>query len=227
MTQDRDHALPRVLWTEHFAGGGQGTFRFEVAEVHGQFQLTVRNEYLLNQEWSLPMRNAAECDITLAIENFKTLMWRCGLWYLKALVEFINLKLEAHPVQLKRGPSWLRYSLHLVKESPFDDPELNSPVAVIDRHQSRVLYPDRPKPRTLEWQQEPWAAVFLHDGTLLSCLPETDESYHPLRDVMELVMPFCQGLYVDQADFLGAVHAAYRLQPAAFDYDFLSTWGLN
>lgn len=227
LTQGSDQAMPRLVWSEHFAGGGQGTFRFEVTEAAGQFQLTVRNEYLLNQEWTLPMRNAGEFDIALAAENFKTLMWRCGLWFLRSLVDSVNLRLENAPVEGPQGLRWLRYSLHQVKESPFDDPELNSPIAVIDLHHSPVSLSGKPHLAPTEWIQEPWAAVFLHDGTLLSCLPENEELYYPLRDVMDLVFEFCADCHVDQADFLGRVHAKYKPAAHWLDFDFLKTWGLN
>jgi hypothetical protein len=227
LTQGGNQAMPRLVWSEHFTGGGQGTFRFEVTEAAGQFQLTVRNEYLLNQEWTLPMRNAGEFDIALAAENFKTLMWRCGLWYLRSLVDSVNRRLEQAPVDMGQGLRWLRYSLHQVKESPFDDPELNSPIAVVDQHYSPVIYVDRPRPTHMDWIQEPWAAVFLHDGTLLSCLPENDESYYALLDVLEIAMEFCNGCYIDQADFLGRVHAQYKPDESQLDFSFLSTWGLS
>lgn len=219
MSTDSSQALPRPVYSAQFSGGGQGVYRFEVLDQGGQVQLSVRHVYSIDRPWTAAMRNCRPCDIALAEENFKTLMWRCGVWYLEALLLHLNDKIH-QAAQAAGQPPRLHYSLFAFEDSPFLDPDRHSAIAVVDRQEWRVNRRGELQPRN----NQPWAAVFLHDGSLLSCLPEHEERYYPLRDVVDLVMPFCDGLYIDQADFLGRVHARY--QPAVCDLDlsFLARW---
>lgn len=222
MSAHNDKAL-KLISESHFDGMGQGEIRLQVQRSGDDYLLSAMRECDVDESWDFLMRNGAEVDIDVAYENFKTLLWRSGVWFLEAWINWINSRLNSCRIQRDGQTGWVRYTVHSVESSPFLDPEANSPIAVIDSHFAQALYEDRPRPSNPDWIIEPWAAVFLHDAGCLSCLPETSDQYFFMLDLLPSLVEQSKGIPIDQGDFLGALHAVYR--PPVFQFEFLKDWG--
>lgn len=206
-----------------FDGLGQGMVHLQVKRSGDDYRLLASRDCDVQGEWGFLMRNGAEVDIAVAYENFKTMLWRSGIWFLDAWVKWINARLDNCRVEHGGQPGWVKYSVHAVQVSPFLDPEANSPIAVIDRHFTVSFREGRPRPNNPDWVIEPWAAVFLHDAGCLSCLPETSDQYFFMLDLLPGLMEQAASIPIDQGDFLGRLHTSYK--PSVYQFEFLKSWG--
>lgn len=231
MAKHESKAGGEAIWTEVFDGGGQGGYAIEVVVFpQEQYGLKLFTPIEPDRAWFFPMRNAGEEDIAVAVINLKTMLWRMSGWYLQKFIEHINHILKDKIVDTKTGLASVRYGLHVLADNPFEDPEGHTPVAVIDQYSSGVVeYQDSLGPRryVTEPVQEPWAAVFMHDSTCISLLPEGEDSYFWMLDLLEEVMPFAERLFIDQADYLGLLRQQFTPNIEIHDFDFLQDWGLG
>lgn len=220
-----------TIWKESFDAAGQGYFGLEVAVFpNEEYALRLFTPVEPFKAWAFPMRNAGGEDISVAKANITTMLWRMSGWFLDAFIDHINAKLANKVVDGSNGPVSLRYSLNVLPDNPFEDPEAHTPIAVIDQFSSSVVtYKELGKERQYltEPVQEPWAAVFVHDSTCLSLLSEGEDKYHWMLDLLEEIAPVAESLFVDQADFLGELHRLFKPDPATFQFDFLEEWGLK
>lgn len=215
----------QIIWEKEFDGGGQGVVSMQVLKREGDYYLSVARPFDVEERFEFMMRNAADVDIAVAEANLKTLLWRSGLWFIDAWLRWVNSALENQIIEREEGPGWVRYSCEAVKDSPFDDPELHSPIAVIDCHFSPILYKDKPRSHSTDWIVEPWSAVFLHDVSCISCLPEADDRYFFMVDLMPDLAMQAEGMPIDQGDFLGRLHRSFK--PSEWQFEFLRDWGLS
>ncbi len=215
----------KVIAQSEFDGCGQGKFSLRMIEQSNGYFLSVSRSYDHKDQWLFTMRRLDEFNFILATENFQTMLYRASLWFLEGWLDWINKHLDQTMIQRDNELGWVKYVMHPIEGSPFSDTEPSSPIAVIDCYFSLLQYPNQPRPSNPDWQVEPWAAVFLTDASCLTCLPENEDRNFFLLDLLPELERQAQGLAIDRADFLGALHS--KFQPPVYEFDFLQGWGMQ